>query len=907
MTMVGCRQLVATKILRPRCPPGLIERARLLALADQVRAKQVAVIKAGAGFGKTSVAAGWAERLQQSTGSVAWLSLDADDDEPTRFFFYVSFALRGACDRLGEAAISLISDVSLVPLNTIVSSLINELAEIEEDVYLFLDDYHYIGDTEIHNALSFLLKYVPPRFHLVLTTRVEPALPLARLRGQNRLLEIDAPAIRFDLEETQRFVEHERLGSLNISVLNTLHTKTEGWPAVLRIVAVASGQSGVDFAQYVQGLSGTLRPISAYLAELLDGLPRQLVQFMLRTAILDRFSAPLCKAVSEADSSQALLQSIEARQLLLVPLDQEGRWYRYHPLMADHLARAAEAHLGDELPELHRRAYQWYASNELWTDAVKHAIAAGDADQAATWIENCAMALVKTGDLLTLLSWHRLFPATLMRPQINVRLAIAWGMALAMRFDDALRFVSETEQDIRLNDVEDAEVFRCECQTIRSVAIALKDDSKEALAIAEPCLETSTDPWTVNVASNVVRFGRWKSGDLAKFYATPWIPFSSDEEPRNVFASVYRLCLQGLVEVQQLRLELAERYYLDALRQAEQHAGAQSVAAALAASLIAQLRYEQGRFQEAETMVVTRLPMINATGMLECVLSAYISLARVSAWRMNIERAYALLDQAESLAHTRQWLRLLAAVLAERLRLYLSEGRELEADACLSRLERLAIEHSPSTRCAWSEIRQYYGLGYSQAALAHNRVADALDTLRTLRQEAEAAHSHYFALRLATQISVALLAADDRLEAENTFRKVLSAAAQSGIHQMILDQGPEVGNLLTRFQHDAQRTGRSREILPYVRTLIARWRELYQPEPTSRSASAVAESLSPRERSILELIGRGQSNKEIARDLGITPETVKSHVKNIFIKLAVERRGQAASRAQSLGLLRVME
>ena len=171
--------------------------------------------------------------MQQSAGSVAWLSLDADDDEPTRFFFYASYALRRACNHLGEAAISLISDVSLVPLNAIVSSLINELTEIENDVYLFLDDYHYIGDAEIHNALSFLLKYVPSRFHLVLTTRVEPALPLARLRAQNRLLEIDAPAIRFDLEETERFVEHERLGTLNISELNTLHTKTEGWPAVL--------------------------------------------------------------------------------------------------------------------------------------------------------------------------------------------------------------------------------------------------------------------------------------------------------------------------------------------------------------------------------------------------------------------------------------------------------------------------------------------------------------------------------------------------------------------------------------------------------------------------------------------------------------------------------------------------
>jgi LuxR family transcriptional regulator, maltose regulon positive regulatory protein len=572
-----------------------------------------------------------------------------------------------------------------------------------------------------------------------------------------------------------------------------------------------------------------------------------------------------------------------------------------HTLLADHLARTLEAQLGEEVHELHRRAYRWYAANGLWTDAVKHAIAAGDTDQAMTWIENCAMAMVKTGDLLTLLGWQRLFPAALMRSQVNVKLAIAWGMALVMRFEDALHLVAKIEQDIRNDPVRDADDLRCECQTIQSVAIALKDDSHEALSLAEGCLSATTDPWTANVASNVVRFGRWKAGDLATFYATPWVPFSSDEEPRNVFASVYRLCLQGLVEVQQLRLGLAERCYLDAMRQAERHVGTNSVAAALPANLIAQLRYEQGRFQEAETMVTDRLPIINATGMLECALSAYVALARVAAWRMDMERAHALLDQAENLGHTRRWGRPLAAILVERLRLYLTEGRISEGDACLARLERLAREYSAPTRSAWSEIPRYEALARAHAALAQNRSQDALIVLRTLHQEATASHSDYFALRVATQMSVALLGANEPEEAENTFRRVVGVAGRAGIHQMILDQGLEVGTLLSQFQEDTQRTGQAREILPYACTLMARWRELCQPEPSSDCTSANADSLSPRERSILELIGQGQSNKLIARDLGITPETVKSHVKHIFIKLAVEKRAQAVSRAQRLG------
>lgn len=312
-----------------------------------------------------------------------------------------------AAAKWGAAAINLISGVSLIPLNTIVSALVNDLAEIEDEVYLFLDDYHWISDTEIHRAVSFLLKYTPTRLHLVFTSRIEPALPLAGLRARNSLLEIDTSAMRFDLEETRKFLDQEKLGALSTSELEILHAKTEGWPAVLRIIAATLSHSDQDFAQYVQGLSGALRPISAYFGELLDGLPDELVRFMLRTAILDRLCAPLCKAVTGADLSQALLDSIANRQLFLIPLDQEGRWYRYHRLLADYLAEEAETQFGDKLPELHRRAAQWFAANELWTDAVKHAIAAGNVQQASTWIKNCAMTLVKKGDHLTLLKSSR--------------------------------------------------------------------------------------------------------------------------------------------------------------------------------------------------------------------------------------------------------------------------------------------------------------------------------------------------------------------------------------------------------------------------------------------------------------------------------------------------------------------
>jgi LuxR family transcriptional regulator, maltose regulon positive regulatory protein len=253
-------QLLATKILPPHCAPGLIDRPRLLDLIAQVQAKQVAVIQAGPGFGKTSLAVAWAERLQKSGKPIAWLTLDADDDEPARFLFYVSHALRRASDGVGESAIGLISDVALAPFNTIVSTWINDQADIDDDIYLFLDDYHRITDTEIRDSVSYLLRYAPTQFHLVLTATGEHSLPLARLRAHNQLLEIDTAALRFDVEETRQFLEQENIGGLEPSEVRLLHAKSEGWPAVLRIVAATLCQPGQDSARYVRGVLGRTAP-----------------------------------------------------------------------------------------------------------------------------------------------------------------------------------------------------------------------------------------------------------------------------------------------------------------------------------------------------------------------------------------------------------------------------------------------------------------------------------------------------------------------------------------------------------------------------------------------------------------------------------------------------------------------
>jgi LuxR family transcriptional regulator, maltose regulon positive regulatory protein len=889
---------LATKILPVRFT-GLVARPRLLAILPELTAKRLAVIKAPAGFGKTSLAASWAEKLEQGSNSVGWLTIDSDDDEATRFLFYVAQALHHVCPDVGAGAIGLILENNLIDPMAILSSLINDLAEIEDDVFLFLEDYHWLGTPRIHQTVAYFLKHAPPHCHVVITTRTEPQLPLATLRAQNQLIEIDAVALRFDMRETEAFLDSIKPGTLGHADVHLLQRKTEGWPAALRIISAMRPQSGSGLREYVHNLSGSQRPIAAYLAEMLDDLPVELVDFMLRTAILDRLSGPLCEAVTGSRSSHAILASLAQRQMLLTPLDTEGAWFRYHTLLAEYLAQRLEANRAIEVSELHGRAARWYASHELWTEAVRHAIAAGDSDRAIGWIKNCAMALIKRGDLFTLLEWQRQFPDELMRGQCEVRLAIAWGLALALRFDEALTLATDIESDIAATRPPNRDLL-FECQAIRSVAIALKDDSEQALPVAQACVNGSSDSWTANVASNVVRFGHTKAGNLRQFHATPWIPYSIEEDRRNVFASVYRHCLNGLSEERQIRIAAADGHYREGLRIAEQNVGPDSIVAALPASLIARVEYEQGRLDDAEAWVIDRLSLISSATMLDCVWSAYFVLARVAAARMNIERARTLLERAENQAVARHWGRLSAGVIAEQARLHLNDGRLDEAAACVDRLERLARTYPAPRPCAWSEIEWHHKLARAHLLGQQARPEEAISILQQLKSEVDAMQHRQFLICVAMRLSAVQLGVGKVSEAVSRFRRVLAACAAAGLYQTVLDEGPVISGLLQTTQESGHITT---DMLPYVDRLVAGLQPAGQERSALTFAPPVLSGLSPRETDILKLIAQGLSNKEIARNLYIGPETVKSHLKNVFSKLGVERRAQAVSRAQSLGLV----
>ena len=329
----------------------------------------------------------------------------------------------------------------------------------------------------------------------------------------------------------------------------------------------------------------------------------------------------------------------------------------------------------------------------------------------------------------------------------------------------------------------------------------------------------------------------------------------------------------------------------------------QSIAAALCAPMLAQLRYEEGRLDEAEALLVELMPVIELAVFLDSVLIAYRILLRIAVARGNFTHAYALLDRGQALGEARGWNRLVAAALSERIRLNLTEGRLAEAAACVAQLRQLATADAGSSVPVSPEIENYRDLGAACLAIRRHQSQEAVAILNAALERLEHVHGAYLALRLRTLLALAWLNAGERERALEIFHDVATVAAPAGICQSIIDQGLEIGPLLKLAHDNARSHAKAPEIVTWLDRLLNSWRALHEPNSQPQPESE-RDRLSSRERGIVELIAQGQSNKEIARTLGITPETVKSHVKSIFTKLEVDKRAQAVSRAQALGLVK---
>jgi LuxR family maltose regulon positive regulatory protein len=896
--------LLTTKLYAPSVPPDLVPRPALIERLDGGLRRKLTLISAPAGFGKTTLVAAW---VRDAGRSVAWLSLDAEDNDPARFLSYLVAALQGVDPSIGQSLSAMLQSPTPPPPTVLLTALINEMAATPEPFILVLDDYHLIETLPIHQQLGFLLEHGPPQLHMVVVSREDPPLPLPRLRARRQMVEIRQRDLHFSPQEAADFLRHTMGLDLPSADVATLHQRTEGWIAGLQLAALSIRGSD-DPAQLIGSFAGSQRYVLDYLVEEVFGQQTPDMQgFLLRTSILDRFSAPLCDAVTGRCDSRDLLLHLERANLFLVPLDAAREWYRYHRLFGDLLAHRLRLEGEEQLPELHQRASRWYADHGFPADAVRYALSAGDWEDAATLIvSGLSGALLTRGEVLTLRRWCQAFPEAELHARPRLCLDYAWALILTEQFDAAEPCLAVVDEAGQASG--DAALLGG-APTARAHMARVRGDSAAALAFSERALALLPEDDLSSRSIVAVNLGiaQWYRGRLAEAEQALAEAERAAHASGNAHVELAARVFSTRLLVAQGKLRQAAARF----RQIVEHSGRVPVVA-LALYGLGSLCYEWNQMDAAEDHVRRGIELAEPGGSVELLAAGYGTLGVIAQARGDavasqaaLDRASSLLEQAGNPAVARSFH------FVCRTRATLARG-DLDAAS-------LAAAQAPRPE-EGGTFPEYLQL---LAAQAHLLLAQGQREVAAERAAALHAMASHAGWQQATIQARALqaVAAVDHDEALVFLSDALAAAETEGYVRTFLDLGDPMRELLG--------VAAARGLAPgYVRRLLAAFegqamaREpgpsvhappLVEPSPSvvgrpsssvGRPPSSLVEPLSERELEVLSLLAAGQTYREIAGALYVSVNTVKTHLKNVYGKLGVSDRRAAAAVARELGLVK---
>ncbi|KHK56082.1 LuxR family transcriptional regulator [Burkholderia sp. A9] len=885
--------LVRTK-LAPASTRGIVSRMARLGRLRRGLDRRLTLVCAPAGYGKTTLLAEWRNALVESDVKVAWVSLDQDDDNASIFASYVVAAIVAATGGVGTRAQQLLRDRALIPLKIVFDELLNELESSGIELFLMLDDFDRLASPVIHGAMFELLRYAPSNLHVVLSCRSLPALPLSYFESRDQLVRVDENDLRFDDAETHMFFERVAGKPLNPDSVGRLRTATEGWVSGLQLAALALHDDS-DAARVAEQVSHARAGIAAYLNEnVMTQVPDPIRQFLLHTAVLDRMTPALCDALTGRDDALDCLEWLSAHNLFIRSIDGDRRRYRYHALFLQYLREELALREPGVVAGLQRRASEWYAAERQWPDAVRHALAAGDFDAAAGWVEACAMKLIASSDVRTVLDWVSRLPGQALAGRLRLRIAHAWALALSMQMVDARRALEALEADIEAGWLDTDAVTATELLAVRSLIAALSDRSIESLHLGERVLAAGppAGSWIEQIGQTTLSFGLGYAGRLddARDLRARAERAASGHEP--LFAHVYRQNMSGLAEFVAGRLHDASKTFETALRGAERAAGRLSAATALSAGYLSAIYYEWNDWPKVRDAQADRFDIAMQACSLGPLLRFVQTAAQLQFESGNDARAHELLDEADHVACSRQWLRLRVACMATGIRFHLTAGQPTQAHRVGRALASLVTAAPPEQTSSEVETWQMAQSAHARLLLADARADEAAQVMATVHEVLAARGFDWLAAQAAVLRAVACEQAGDEDAALEVLARALEYGQGNGLVRTFVDEGAVVERMLARVQKQVER----------FPALGGAWypRELVRAFDAQRAASAtpaarpgVAGNLSAREVEILDYVARGLSNKEIARALRVAPETIKWHLKNIFEKLNVTSRIQA--------------
>jgi len=894
--------ILLTKLSVPQPRPELVHRQRLIEQLDIGLQQKLTLVSAPAGFGKTTLITDWL----QTKGSdrsypfyIAWFSLDEGDNDPVQFLIYLIAALvqtEVLDDKFGIGLQSMLQSPQSPPVDSILISLINEISSSLDQIIIIFDDYHQIRAQPIHNILTFLLENLPTLVHLVITTREDPPLPLARLRAKNQLSELRASDLLFSYEEAGEFLNQVMCLSLSAEAIAMLETRTEGWIAGLQLAAI-SIRGFDDATSFIQTFSGSDRLVLDYLIEeVINQQPEEIQNFLLQTAILNRLSGSLCNAVTGQSDGQAVLEMLERANLFIIPLDNKRQWYRYHHLFSDLLRQRLYWFQSEKIPALNSRASKWYEKNGFFNEAIDCAFIAEDFDRAIILIEEQIDDLWSLGENARLKHWLQKIPETLLISKPHLCIIHAWYSFMSNRPEDAETTLQIVEQTIDSSNSDNL-ILSGRMAVVRAYLRTYTGDMLSVIEFSRLALDFLPEKDLIWRYLTAIAMGDAYShlGDMKAAHDIRTETVKVWKATGNIYwklVASLKLAttlrnqgqLQAAIEIYQQQMNVANEFGLSQIRAISWLLGSW-----------AEVLAEINELETATRLTEKALEVVKH-GWDEAVIAlGCMCLMRILFSKEEISGASELIKKMEKIALESQappwWAKKMIA--AWQVRVWLVQDKLEPAAQWVKEREA----HLDGEILFVDEIEN---IVLARVFIAQGRLDEAINLLQQLFEAAQTGGRISKGIEILILQSLVYQAGDDTDQAVIVLEKALRLAKPGGFIRVFVDEGPPMARLL----YEAL----SRGIAPdYVQKLLAAFpveksEPVHQPHPQS-PVSEWVEPLSDRELEVLQLIAAGLSRQEIAAQLVLSLNTVKTHARNIYGKLGVNNQMLAVGKARTLGLL----
>ena len=896
-------ELLQTKLYVPPVRSDLVPRPRLIEKLNAGLDGKLNLVSAPAGFGKTTLVSAW---VGQTEMPVAWVSLDEQDNDLTRFLTFFIAALQTVQTGYGELALGLLQSSQPPPAETILTGLINELTEVTSSIAMVIDDYQVITNHAIHESVAFLLDHLPAQIHLNFSSRIDPPWPLARLRARRELTELRANDLRFIPDEATTFLNDVMGLELSKDDVTIMESRTEGWIVGLQMAAL-SMQGQKDKSGFIRAFTGSHRFILDYLVEeILNQQPPTIQEFLLKTSILERLSASLCDTVTGGDESQRILTRLEKANLFLVPLDDERRWYRYHHLFADLLHSRLEQTQPDLVPALHHRASDWYEHRGLTAEAVNHMLAAGDTEQVARLVEGNALTMMDRGELTTLAGWLGALPDEAVRSRPWLCVAYAWVLAYTGQVNAVESLLQDAERAIARSNpanggFDEDTRSRAETQRLtghvaatRAYATAVSGDMPRAEKFAREAMAKlpQRDLTARGVALALLGSAlRWR-GDLSAATHAFAEAVAISQVAGISHVTVAALCNLAALQTMQGQLHKAVATCRDTLRLTAdyyEHGTLQFPVIGLAYARLSFVLREWNDLESALRYAEEGLELCKQWGQTDILITGYLNLARVYQAVGDSGSVLSTIRDATRVASTES-IPYRVQVAALEAQLQLAQGNPAAAFRW-ARDRGLKIDDE----LKYQQIGEYIVL--ARVLIAQGK-GESLTLLARLLEIFETSGAIGHAIEILVLQAVFLHEQGENDQALIALERALSLAQPEDYVRTFIDEGAPMGKLLRQ----AAMQGIAGEYT--ARLLAALEKETKDGQHIPQMMPQImVDPLSERELEVLRLLTTHLSNTEIASELYISANTVRFHVKNIYNKLNVHRRTDAVQRAEELGLV----